>query len=176
MNKLKLQLVLVSSPLTVYSSIYKVMMLFSRVSVVIADQWGPPTDPPCFCIAGTPDGALDGALDSALDGALNKEEEDEEVPAGCTIWRGWSNSAAADGCFSPFTDTVHVVFLRSNSTAPRPLLVTTDGQQAQQYVDLAMGSLAMGSSGYHELSHELVDATVIWTASVVVRWDLPVRA
>jgi hypothetical protein len=140
-------------------------MLFSRVSVVIADQWGPPTDPPCFCIAGTPDSASNS----------DKEEEDE-VPAGCTIWRGWSNTAAADGCFSPFTDTVHVVFLRSNSTAPRPLLVTTDGQQAQQYVDLAMGSSAMGSSGYHELSHELVDATVIWTASVVVRWNLPVRA
>ena len=110
----------------------------------LAQEIAPPWDLPVFCISGgTPVAA---------------------PPANMVIWGNWPNSARQDGRFPTTIDIVHVVFLRSNGVATRPLLLTTDEVQAQQYVALAT----------HQ-GNNLVNATVIWTMPVPVRWDILVQ-
>ena len=85
--------------------------------------------------------------------------------AGFTAFGGWANTARADGKFSTTIDDVHVVFLRSNGTAQRPLMLTTDEAQAQAYVELANDALVNGNAASAE-------ATYVWAEPIPVRWDV----
>ena len=86
-------------------------------------------------------------------------------PPGFTVFGGWANTARADGKFSTTIDNVHVVFLRSNSTALRPLMLTTDDAQAHAYVELANDAFLNGIA-------DNAEATNIWTETIPVRWDV----
>ena len=121
---------------------------------------------PCFCIAGgTP---------------VTSPPSDAEV------FGNWKNSARDDGRFPTTVEAVHVVFLRSSKTPVRPLLLTTDEEQAHQYVE-HVDHVEHVEQAHQYVEHvEHVDqyveqaapaaddiqSTVIWTAPVVVRWDV----
>ena len=86
-------------------------------------------------------------------------------PVGFTVFGGWANAARADGKFSTTIDNVQVVFLRSNGTALRPLMLTTDEAQAHAYVELVNEALLNGNAANAE-------ATYIWAEPIPVRWDV----
>ena len=80
-------------------------------------------------------------------------------PAGVIIYGCIPNAARTDGRFRTTVDTVHAVFVRSNGTLARPVMLTTDETQADDLVQTA-----------HDFAFD--QATDVWAEAVTIRWDL----